>query len=356
MIPAMKGEAVESMGLMLEVAGCDTPCMHCWAQGGRYPAMPLEDVAFALAEAQAFCRERGIRLEAFPMHEVAAHPRAAEVLRLFAGSTEFEPLATTGVPLALRDDWREVLAAAAQVGTRTIAVAFHGADEEHDRFVGRAGAFRETCRGIERARSAGLTVLANVFVTRNARALVEDLTTRMADSGVAQSFWEPARYNPTPRGRVYQAHRPRLVDLLPLGEQIAALSGIWKEKWRDLSAWAEAAHHRRALGSTSDDDWRWPTLPGHVELVVRPNLDLHAGRARAYGTRHGNLRGDGARNVLARAIAHGDESWDRLRFGSKPLPPVAELARRVGDAAGEMIYFNLQDMRDRWLDQHRAAG
>jgi hypothetical protein len=48
------------------------------------------------------------------MHEVAAHPQAVKLLELFvghAGGGEFEPLATTGVLLATREDWREVLTA-----------------------------------------------------------------------------------------------------------------------------------------------------------------------------------------------------------------------------------------------------
>jgi hypothetical protein len=49
----------------------------------------------------------GWALAPTPMHEVAAHPQAVELLRLFAdhvGAAEFEPLATTGVPLAVRED------------------------------------------------------------------------------------------------------------------------------------------------------------------------------------------------------------------------------------------------------------
>ena len=43
----------------------------------------------------------------------AAHPEAAGLIRLFAQhdwmESPFQPLTTTGVPLAPRDDWREVL-------------------------------------------------------------------------------------------------------------------------------------------------------------------------------------------------------------------------------------------------------
>jgi hypothetical protein len=102
------------------------------------------------------------------MHELAAHPQAAELLRLFAdhaGAAEFEPLSTTGVPLAVREDWRELLAAAAKLGTSTVWVAFHGRGAEHDRQVNRPGAFAETGLAIQRVHAVGLRAGANVFLT-----------------------------------------------------------------------------------------------------------------------------------------------------------------------------------------------
>ena len=96
---------------------------------------------------------------AAPMHELAAHPRAAELLRLFAdhvSAAEFEPLATTGVPLAIREDWQELLAAAAKLGTITVWVAFHGIGIENDRQVNRPGAYAEMCLAIQRVHAEPL--------------------------------------------------------------------------------------------------------------------------------------------------------------------------------------------------------
>lgn len=69
--------------LCLEVAGCPTICQHCWAQGVPYPAMPLDDITHILEQASAACAAVGLHFTAFPMHEVAAHPEASAVLRLF---------------------------------------------------------------------------------------------------------------------------------------------------------------------------------------------------------------------------------------------------------------------------------
>jgi hypothetical protein len=105
----------ESLYLLIEAVGCPTVCRHCWAQGTPYRAMPLGDVSKVLEEAHRFCADHGLGFGAYPMHEPAAHPQAAEVLQVFAdhvGAAEFEPLATTGVPLAVREDWQELLAVA----------------------------------------------------------------------------------------------------------------------------------------------------------------------------------------------------------------------------------------------------
>src|SRR5947207_12912413 len=100
--------------------------------------MPLADIVWVLERGRRFCADRGLEFESYPMHEMAAHPDAARLFRLFnehsvsaGGGTLFEPLTTTGVPVATRDDWREVLAAARATGTLNLWLAFHGLDEVH---------------------------------------------------------------------------------------------------------------------------------------------------------------------------------------------------------------------------------
>jgi hypothetical protein len=91
--------------------------------------MPVDDVAWVLEQAHRFCDRHGVGFGAYPMHELAAHPQAAELVRVFAdhvGAAEFEPLSTTGVPLAVGEDWLQMLATAARLGTTTVWVAFHG--------------------------------------------------------------------------------------------------------------------------------------------------------------------------------------------------------------------------------------
>jgi hypothetical protein len=272
---------VATLDLQVEVVGCPTICRHCWAQGIPYSAMPVEDVAWVLEQTHRFCDDHGLGFGAYPMHELAAHPQAAEVLRLFAGhvgAAEFEPLSTTGVPLAVREDWRELLAAAASLGTTTVWVAFHGLGVEHGRQVNRPGAYAETCLAIQRVHAAGLRAGANVFVTTANAGQADQLLETLQRLGVEEMAWEPATYYPMPRGRRNERLRPRLAELVPLADRIRKLSPFHADAWANLEAHTEAAWMARALAGD------WPPQLAEVEertggqglpLVCRPGLELH---------------------------------------------------------------------------------
>jgi hypothetical protein len=342
--------------LQAEVVGCPTVCRHCWAQGAPYQAMPVDDVAWVLGQAHAFCDAHGLGFGAYPMHELAAHPRAAELLRLFAdhvGAAEFEPLATTGVPLATRQDWKEVLAAAADLGTTTVWVAFHGIGTEHDRQVNRSGAYAETCLAIQRIHAAGLRAGCNAFLTTASAPQAERLLGVLQRLEVDGMWWGPATYYPTARGRRNERLRPELSDLRPLATRIPQVSLFDHDIWAKLEAHTEAAWARRALAGD------WPTWTRHdgqvLELVCRPNLDLHTGTAGWYRQRHGNLRTDEPHAVLAAAFEQGGRPAEALWFGSDPLPLVAELAARHGDRGGQGVHFSADSVRYLWLDRAQRA-
>jgi hypothetical protein len=347
--------------LCVEVAGCPTICQHCWAQGAPYPAMPLADITYVLEQASAACAAVGHPFTAFPMHEVAAHPQAPEVLRLFArypgdplfgeGGPMFEPLSTTGVPLALRADWEEVLAVCRELGTTVIWPAVHGRGETHDRMVHRAGAYQETLLGIDRMRAADMEVGCNVFLTRENVTEFDTLVADLLAHSVTQFAIEVATYLPTARSRRYEALRPTLADLSPLVALVQALPGPFFHcaEWLNLAAYTEAAHVRRALDGT----WPAPMAPAWTELtlVCRPNLDLHWGTAGRYGRRYGNLRRDDAQEALRAALADGGGHEDALWFKLYPIPDVRSLAEWYGDPVGDRVHLWAESARRLWLDR-----
>jgi hypothetical protein len=359
--PILVGTMVATLNLQIEVVGCPTVCRHCWAQGVPYSAMPVADVAWVLEQTHQFCEAHGLGFGAYPMHELAAHPQAAALLQLFAdhvGAAEFEPLSTTGVPLAIREDWQQVLAAAARLGTTTVWVAFHGLGVAHDRQVNRSGAFTETCLAIQRVHAAGLRAGANVFVTTANAGQAERLLGVLQRLELDGMWWGPATFYPTPRGRRNERLRPQPSDLHPIAAWIRELSLFDHDVWANLEAHTEGAWVGRTLAGD------WPSELAEVEprhgdqglkLVCRPDLELHTGMAGLYRARHGNLRSDGGPAVLGRALAQGGRSTDAVWFGPKPLPPMGELAARYGDRTGQGVHFTEASVRYLWLDRARRA-
>lgn len=335
--------------VLVEVSGCPTTCMHCWALGGNYGAMPLDDAAFVLDELARFCTEREVAYTAYPMHEVTGHPAAPEIIRLFAPHLggPYDPILTPGTPLASRDDWEEIVAAAKECGAHALWVAFHGFGEEHDRQLNRPGAFEETCLAVRRARESGLGTGANVFLTKPSLSDFERLLAVLVDLGLEELAIGPAAYTPTARGRRYEVLRPELRDLSPIAEGVLTVSGLRRDAWSDLPSHTEASWVLRAL------DGAWPRAsrarqPGR-HLVCRPNLDLYTGTTGAYRRRHGNLRRDGVARVLERAVAAGPISVEAIYFSDDDIG-TSELASRWGDTGGQRVYFEPDSVRYRWLD------
>jgi hypothetical protein len=335
--------------------------MHCWALGRGYRPMPIGDAAFVLDELSGFCAEQRLDYTAYPMHEVTAHPEAPQMIRLFAShlGQGYDPILTPGTPLASRPDWDQVITAAKQCGAHTLWVAFHGYGAEHDRQLNRPGAFEETCLAVRRARQRGLGAGANVFLTKPGLRDFGRLLPVLRDLGLGVMAFTVAGYTPTARGRRYQALRPELGDLLPIAEQVLqqtpqdreALSRL-RGAWSSLDAYTEAAWVRRARDGCWPETAEWDGA--HYRLVCRPNLDLHTGTAGLYRRRHGNMRRDGARAVLERALADGPTSHEQLYFPGS-APPAGELATLAGDAASTAIYFDATDVRYLWLDRQRQA-
>jgi hypothetical protein len=169
---------------------------------------------------------------------------------------------------ATREDWRELLAAAATLGATTVWVAFHGLGVDHDRQINRTGAFTETCLAVQRVHSVGLRAGANVFLTTDNTPQAERLLGVLQRLEIDQMWWGPATDYPTARGRRNERLRPALSELLPLAGRIRTLSPFDHGVWANLEAHTEAAWTRRALAG----DWPpWTRHDGEVlELVCRP--------------------------------------------------------------------------------------
>lgn len=345
----------EVLEVTVEVAGCLTTCMHCWARGKHYESMPLADIELVLGQARGFCREHGFEFYPYPMHEVLAHPDAPGVLELFhefssGNGSLFEAIPTGGVPLALREDWQKVLETAEKVGTTVLWFTFHGVGEVHDRAVNRRGAYQETCLAVERARSAGLRAGCNIFVTKDNVGQFYELADQLERMGVDQRSCEVAGYHPIARIRHSEPSRPELDDLVPLASKVLDISLFHRDFWENLEGHTEAAYVAKALGKSGMEKEDWNPAVSRLRLVCRPTLELRSGAAGLYGPLHGDLRQNDTSRLFWKAVKCGPFSDGQLYFSADVFPSVQTLAEEFGDPYAEKMYFSASDMRLRWLD------
>ncbi len=340
----------ETLQLIVEVVGCPTVCRHCWARGAPYEAMPLEDIERVLVGAEEACTRAGLRLSAFPMHEVAAHPEVGSVIDLFTahgGDGQFSPFVTTGVPLAARDDWEDVVEAIRRSGAHQIWVHVHGVGVTHDETVARTGAYEDTLLAVRRCRAAGLAAGANVFVTSANVDQIERAMTDLVEAGAHGCSVEVAGYYPHSRLRHMEAVRPTPADVEPLLPFLNEHRNLNYEShfWDDLGSHTEESWRRKAV------EGRWDQRDRRVRQVVcRADLGIHQGSAGAYGPLIGNLATDDPAEVWARATAVPPTTRYDAYFGEVD-EPIEDLARQYGREGEQKLHFNQDSVRAVWLDR-----
>ena len=350
----MNEQLLPTLHMHVEVMGCPTICQHCWAVGRPYQAMPLEEIDWVLREVRRFCDAHSLGVDGYPMHEFAAHPQAAQVMKLFHdlwGVVE-EPIPTTGVPLATRDDWREFLETLRSLGTSKLWFAFHGADEIHDRAVVREGAYRESLHAIELAREAGMRAGCNLFLTTENIHQFDQMVAELRHAGVQEIAPEIYSFLPNVRGHHSEPLRPEWQDVEPIVEKLDSISetALWRGFWHELpDKHTESWYIRQALEGT------WPEEPTYrlISLVCRPNLDIYRGVAGQYLKRYGNLHRDGVDYVLSRAVTDGALSDNEIWLTSEQMLPIQELATRFGNPHSQRIHMHAASIHRWWLERAR---
>ncbi len=274
---------------------------------------------------------------------------------------DFQPFTTTGVPLATRPDWREILETLRELHAPTLWFAFHGTDEVHDRAVMRKGAYRESLRAVELTREVGMETGCNLFITKENIRQFDQLITDLQHAGMQQIIPQVYGFTPNARGRHTEPLRPQWRDVAPLVEKLDAIpeACLWRRFWHEVPEMhTESWYVEQALAGTwPDEDMKRceDAYRNMVSLVCRPNLDVYYGFAGQYTNRYGNLRRDSIDEVLSRAMAAGSFSYDEVWFGDMQLLPIGELATCFGDARSQCIHGDSFSIRDWWIDSARRA-
>jgi len=349
--------------LQINSSGCLTTCRHCWAQSKPFPHMPLSEVESILNQMQNFFANKPeYNFLPFPMFEELAHPQTIEQMQLFRKhGMEVEPLPTSGIALAVREDWQDVLNFIKESEVPFLVFSFHGLNEVHDCAVGRKGAFEELKLALERTRQAGIDFQANVFITKESApqipALINDVIGR--DHQKIMPYF--AHYTATSRARVYEKSRVELADLTAISETLMHYCGYAPEETSqkhylsDLAQMTEAALVKQALNLSAEERIKLrPALPTKdmVWLTVTENFDLYTGHGNFLVVKHGNLKTDDFKTLMTSALSAPPFSKLQSCFSTDiSQMDISDLAKRFGDPNGQKIYYHLPDIRNRWIDQ-----
>ena len=101
----------------IRISGCVTRCWHCYVNGGPGATMPFEEYHCCLDELPPILdglKKNGFkRIYLYLDYEPLLHPAICEILTItrerFGDYFEMPTFPTTGIPIAARSDWEEVL-------------------------------------------------------------------------------------------------------------------------------------------------------------------------------------------------------------------------------------------------------
>lgn len=350
--------------LQINSSGCLTKCQHCWAQSKPFEHMALSDVVEILSKMKEYLAGRPeFDLMPFPMFEELAHPETVAQMKLFRkyGMTN-EAMATSGIALAVRPDWKEILDSIKELEIPCVVLSFHGLGATHDRAVSRKGAFEELKLALERIRSAGIDIQFNVFITKDnideiPKLINEVIVPDNAHEWIVICF---ARYNATSRGRKYEQIRADYADVEKISSTLAIYCGDGetapdeKKFLSEIKAYTEAELVKQALSLSYEERKKYkPGFMNGIWLVADQNFDLYTGKGNYLSAHHGNIKKDDFSDIMDKALS--DDPFGTLQSCfSKDISDIdiTVLAEKYGDPEGQKVYLDgLNEIKNRWIDQ-----
>jgi hypothetical protein len=350
------------------VSGCATECWHCYVDGGRTAFMDCNDYERILNFANSFRRlaaSQHVEVSPYLDLEPMLHPDVVKIIRAFVrqeGFTLPSCIPTSGMPLAKRDDWRELLAVYWEAGVRELMFTLHGPDNLHDCVVSADGASACQRTAVGRAREYDFTTRLNLMVSRpmlrrfdETKAIVEKSKYDLKEARV------PA-YAPNAKLRKFEPHRPRLSDLKPhidylssLGEGGGQVTDDWSQINECTEEWvfADMMMKRHNYDSYESVISR---LPNWRFVTVGPGLDIWYGNGRHRTHLLGRVGDTLPRDLLRKVRGQHPNYALGGFFEIDHLPSPVEVASTVADPAGQRVYSDPSELQVKWLDQFSRSA
>lgn len=322
----------QRLTVCLDMAGCPNRCLHCWlghAPNGRFSP---ENLRWMAQQFRPFAR----RMEVFSWYrepDFRADYRALWALEQSLSDEKtphFELLSTWR---AAHDagyiPWLESL------GVRAVQLTFFGGATMTDRYTGRVGAYDELVSLLDPLRKHGITPRFQVFVNRENIGEMEEIVRLAQQKGLADDPRFRAFVHAGSCDGANEALYPVRVtpdDVKRLPEPLVR----WTEQYlhqpiRDVfgrteAEWAaQLLDETQPIGSPLDDE---------LVLYIDANWDVYPNvTAPQPAWRLGNLRTDGAENVLRRCVL---QDAPALRICRET--PAKALAAACADRSSQRLF------------------
>jgi sulfatase maturation enzyme AslB (radical SAM superfamily) len=345
--------------LALNAAGCKTACIHCWANGGRYKNMSFDDFRFVTDSFRDFTENNGYAFAFNMMHEFLAHPNALSIWRLRnvqnkkALGYESNEMPTSGIPIAIREDYKELLNGLKENGLKGFNIVLHGIGQTHDRAVGCKDAFEKIKLAVERIEAAELTCGFGVLLTKINIHQLKQIKDFIRSCGTEKAFFNVATYISGNRLHKYDEIRPEYADILPFVDEIKEMCTENFINSETLEDNTEKAYYAKAIEGKDVNTGLDKKPSDMIFFVCDKDFNIYHGSSVVFGKCYGNLK-DNASAVFEKInddISNdciGFEFAPSLFYPNETIPSVKELAERYGDKNGQKIYTS--GIYYKWLD------
>ena len=353
--------------ITINAAGCDTTCVHCWANGGHYKNMPFSDIQFVVNSFKDYFEDNEHKVGFGIMHELLAHPEAIQIKQFQNEQDKSMPnfvhnrIPTSGIPIAVREDYNELLDGLLNNKVENLHMVLHGFMETHNKAVSNEDAFVKLKIAAKRAKEAGLKCTFSVLLTKSNITELKEIKNFLFSLGVDKATGGStgnslvARYNPGKRAYKYDEIRVEYNDIINHYEEIKALYA--EELYKPLESYenyTESALYQKAIeGKEIRTDFDISINGPTIHVLCDKDYNIFSGHSLIMGKYYGNLKNEADKifEKLKNDIMNDSMGYDfipSLFYPNEVIPPVNELAEKYGNKNGQKIYTS--GMYYKWLD------
>lgn len=160
------------------VAGCNTTCMHCYVNGGKFPAMKMEDFSYCIEKLKAVFAHFGEKLSFTLDNEVYNHPQADEVLELVekeCAINYYHHGSTTGIAILNHPRREQLLDILKRNKWLDVSFAIHGGKENHNKLVNNDCGLESIVAASKLFKDAGFHVYVSLMLSKLFREDLEEI-------------------------------------------------------------------------------------------------------------------------------------------------------------------------------------